>query len=299
MIKKRHRGPRFIGAVTAQPKGGMQAFEPAADPATRLVRIWNELLNEDRAAPPTHFFRAGGDSLAALTLQLRIRGALGVALPTRFVFEHPTFDEVLAEVRRRSDGALDLGPAREPAPVPGPARSPSAPEFSQLVIDRFRPGAHPYLECFLFHVCGPLDETRLRRGIGALVRRHPALRTTFAPGADGSFERVAHADLPAEFVTADLRAGGADEWLGEQGRRGIDLQHGPLVRVALARLGADEFRLLFVIHHIAIDEASVRVLFRELDRLYADEGAPLPPPGAAAPVQHPDAERDVDRKSVV
>jgi amino acid adenylation domain-containing protein len=264
-----------------------------------FIALWNELLDAGSAEPPPHFFRAGGDSLGALTLQLRVQRGLGVSLPTRFIFEHPTCHEILEEVRR-------LVAVREWTAPPPPATEPGAPsdpERSQLIIDWFRPGGNSYLECFAFRVRGPLDAARLRRCVDALVRRHPALRTTFSLNPGDTFVRVEHADLPAEFVAADLRAvptadrdGAAEAWLREQAQRPMDLRCGPLVRIALASCGDEDFRLLLVIHHIAIDEWSLRILFQELAQLYeSDGGAPLPDaaPGAAAPGSERTVERDV------
>ena len=63
--------------------------------------------------------------------------------------------------------------------------------------------------------------------------------------------------------------------------RPFDLVAGPLWRVTLMKLAAEEHILLLCMHHINIDDVSLGLLFRELRLLYAafiaDKPSPLPP----------------------
>src|SRR5439155_3006242 len=60
----------------------------------------------------------------------------------------------------------------------------------------------------------------------------------------------------------------------------FDLEHGPVYRVRLLRLGEREHVLLLTVHHVAWDWLSVGVLTRELGALYGarvrGEDAALP-----------------------
>ena len=58
----------------------------------------------------------------------------------------------------------------------------------------------------------------------------------------------------------------------------LDLEAGPLWRMTLFDLGADRpHRLLVVIHHLAVDGVSWRILLEDLEQLYeqAAAGEPL------------------------
>ena len=119
-----------------------------------------------------------------------------------------------------------------------------------------------------------------------IVRRHEVLRTTFAT-VDGQPVQVIHPPLPFELSVTDLspldeaereqetqRAG------GEEARRPFDLTQGPVLRVTLLRLQAEEHVVLFTMHHIVSDGWSMGVLVRELVTLYGayleGKDSPLP-----------------------
>ncbi|HEU0052705.1 MAG TPA: condensation domain-containing protein, partial [Longimicrobium sp.] len=160
--------------------------------------------------------------------------------------------------------------------------------------DRLEPGSAVYNIPVAWRLGGALDEAVLERALGEVVRRHEALRTTFAD-VDGSPVQVVAPfggfALPVEDLSglgeADREAALRGR-AGEEARRAFDLSAGPLFRAALLRLDAEEHVLLFSMHHIVSDGWSMGVLFRELSALYAayHEGRESPLP--ELPVQYAD-----------
>ncbi|WP_244235662.1 condensation domain-containing protein, partial [Pseudomonas aeruginosa] len=57
----------------------------------------------------------------------------------------------------------------------------------------------------------------------------------------------------------------------------LDLEQGPLLRALLVDMADGSQRLLLVIHHLAVDGVSWRILLEDLQRLYADLDADLGP----------------------
>src|SRR5262249_14724486 len=66
------------------------------------------------------------------------------------------------------------------------------------------------------------------------------------------------------------------------------LARGPLLRINLLRLGAEEHVMLLVMHHIISDAWSLGVLFEEMAALYAAHVSGRPSPLADLPVQYAD-----------
>jgi hypothetical protein len=142
---------------------------------------------------------------------------------------------------------------------------------------------------------GEIDLPAFLGALLVLVRRHAAWRTTFPRVGGRPVQRVAE-HLAPEVSLIDLRAlpeelreAAAHRALHDHTRRPFDLARGPLLRLALARLGARERLLLVTIHHLVTDWITFQVFFRELLALYegwraGDGFGGLPAPA----VQYPD-----------
>lgn len=121
---------------------------------------------------------------------------------------------------------------------------------------------------------GELDATAFAEAFAELTRRHEALRTTIAAGADGTPEQVIHPAPLAPLTCVDLSSQGDAEArlkaLSEaDATRPFDLARGPLTRATLVRLAARSHVLLLTQHHILSDATSLSILLRELMALYA------------------------------
>jgi acyl carrier protein len=78
-----------------------------------IERVWRELLGLERVGVHDRFFEIGGHSLLAARVVSALREPLGVELPLREVFEHPTIAELAVAVRLAPKTRL---PAIEPRP---------------------------------------------------------------------------------------------------------------------------------------------------------------------------------------
>jgi amino acid adenylation domain-containing protein len=122
---------------------------------------------------------------------------------------------------------------------------------------------------------GDLDLRALDDALASVVRRHEVLRTTFS-AVDGEPVQVVHPAGPARWPLVDLsalpedvREPQAERLLRAEARRPFDLARGPLLRVLLVRVAADEHLALCAMHHVVTDGWSLRVLLREIGAGYA------------------------------
>lgn len=119
---------------------------------------------------------------------------------------------------------------------------------------------------------GPLDRDALQQAVDQLVSRHESLRTTYHLVA-GEPQRTIHREISVRCHWFDISASSdVDAELKRRmrvaGRSPFDLEHGPLLRVNVYRLGADEHVVLLVMHHIISDGWSMIVMLRELTLVY-------------------------------
>jgi amino acid adenylation domain-containing protein len=241
-----------------------------------LAALWAEVLGVERVAIEDDFFALGGHSLLATQVVSRLRDALGVELPLRALFEHPTVAGLAAAVE---PSLAPVAAAPPVAPVPRDGR-PLPLSFAQRrlwFLDRLAPGNPFYNIPAVLRLAGPLDREALRRALSAVLRRHEVLRSRFAPGATAADEpaQVPLAPAELELPLADLGALPAAAQAAEarrlgvaEGRRPFVLERGPLVRATLLRLSGREHLLVLAFHHIAFDGWSLGVFSRDLDALY-------------------------------
>jgi aspartate racemase len=149
--------------------------------------------------------------------------------------------------------------------------------FAQL-----EPDSSLYHQIRVIRWSGPVDLPALERSFSTLVRRHEVLRARFSFDEGGAYQTVGE-ELPLTIPVQDVRrsAGETQEAAAIRDAlavvaRPFDLQQGPLVRAVLLRLGPAEHHLVLVLHHLATDGWSARLLLRELCALYTAEvtGAP-------------------------
>ncbi|WP_226362205.1 non-ribosomal peptide synthetase [Pseudonocardia sp. ICBG1142] len=144
-----------------------------------------------------------------------------------------------------------------------------------LVFERLWPGTPAFTLHFAARHTGLLDEDRLDTALAALVRRHPALRSTFPDGPGGVPTRSVCETQVVTVQWADVRnlpvaerADAARRHAERVSGRPFDVQRGPLVAVHGIRVGDDERLLVFLAHHLVCDGASMQVLLYELDAAY-------------------------------
>lgn len=120
---------------------------------------------------------------------------------------------------------------------------------------------------------GNLDRQALEQALQNLLNRHEALRMTFR--RDGSRQKPL-SELRLELPFTDLRTQPPDARQRalqhlhvQETETPFDLEKGPPVRFHLVAMADEDHRLLFTVHHIAVDGWSLGLLTRDLGRLYA------------------------------
>ncbi|HEY9132089.1 MAG TPA: amino acid adenylation domain-containing protein [Dyella sp.] len=132
-----------------------------------------------------------------------------------------------------------------------------------------------YNESISLRLRGPLDVDALRRAVQGLVDRHESLRATLSRNGE-EMHIAARLDVDCAFsdltaLDGQARDNAVAATLREAVNLPFDLEHGPLARAELLRLGADDHLLVLTAHHIVCDGWSYGVLIHDLAELYAQQ----------------------------
>ncbi|MER7482180.1 amino acid adenylation domain-containing protein [Streptomyces sp. NPDC126510] len=276
---------RALPAPPVQPDSTTPYVTPRPGTEETLATIWAQVLGVERVGARDNFFALGGDSILSIQIVSRARRALGGRFSPRLLFEAPTVAELAAALAPDADEAADVA-------IPVVPRDSLLPmSFGQQrlwFLDDFNEGGTEYHSAVGLHLAGPLDPAALRAAIGDLVARHEALRTTFDV-VDGRGVQIVHPVLGPEWRAEEAASEQRlRELTQEELARPYDLRTGPLVRVLLVRLGADEHVCVLGMHHIVTDGWSMGVASQELGELYAARTEGRTPRLPEVSVQYPD-----------
>lgn len=129
--------------------------------------------------------------------------------------------------------------------------------------------------CVAHRMRGALDHTRLRDAVAAVIRRHDVLRTVYGVDSAGEPYQLFVEEFEVPWTAVDLTdlTGDAQDrqvraLADSEFGRPFDLAADRPLRVTLLRLGAEDFVVLLVVHHICWDDNSWEVFFAELSEYY-------------------------------
>jgi len=228
-----------------------------------LAGLWATALGLERVGIHDNFFELGGDSIISIQIVNRARQQ-GLSFTPRQLFHHRTIAELAQIVK------LD-------APCSGPAktihkRMELTPVQRWFFEQRFL-HPHHWNQAMLLEAQHTLDPSALEQALGLIADRHDALRLRFS----GNEEKTAFlaaaggGPLVAELDLSDVGSEKHDDLLDRfaaEIESGLHLEQGPLMKVGLIRRRNCKDRLLWVIHHLAVDIVSWGILVPDLMAAY-------------------------------
>lgn len=266
-----------------QAAGGDSGETPAADAELerQLAALLSSLADVPVDDPHRSFFAYGVSSLQLYQLVAELAQGLGIAVTIQDVFEHPTL--------RRLSNLIAAG-ASTAAPAPtGDRPALSANQRMILSIDAWAPGNPAYHLPLVLELGADTDPSRLARAASETLMRHEILRTVYGTG-DGGEPRATV--LPADglrLTVEPLPAAAVPARLNELMQLPFDLARDLPVRGAvLTGTAGGPVLLALVLHHVAADGWSLRLLAEQILRRYHG-GAPADDAAVAWSPRHPTA----------
>ena len=276
-------------ALPAPDASQLQSTYIAPQTATQhtVAEIWQTVLKLEQVGLGDNFFELGGHSLLVTQVISRVRQALNVQVPLRTLFEHSTLADFVA--------ALGVEQAHQEPPIVALPRSQpltlSYAQERQWFLWQLEPTSTAYHVPAALRLHGELDLPALQRSFDALIARHESLRTCFVE-EQGQTLQVIQAQATLELAVEDI-AGELDDCalqalVAAETLHLFDLHKGPLLRVKLLRMAADDHALIITLHHIVSDGWSMGIMVAELVALYAAYSANKTAQLPALPVQYAD-----------
>ncbi|ROZ98632.1 non-ribosomal peptide synthetase, partial [Gordonia sp. OPL2] len=300
----RHMVPHTVAVVDAFEVTSVGKIDRSALPAVDLTTIrefvaprtemesvvadvFAQVLDVDRVSVHDAFFDLGGNSLSATRAASRLAAVLDRRVPVKDLFEKPTVAAFAGHITSTMTGR-----ATPPLTPRGRAElvRVSGVQRGMWLLNRADPDSANYNVALALRMSGALNVEALQAAITDIVDRHEALRTRY-PMIDGAptqvilpiEEVVGHLDLETIDVTGDL----GDAIAAVTGV-GFDVVASPPIRFALLRVATDDHVLVFVVHHLSADGASMAPLARDLMAAFTARRGGASPSWAPLPVQYAD-----------
>ncbi|MFK8105307.1 MAG: amino acid adenylation domain-containing protein, partial [Saprospiraceae bacterium] len=226
-----------------------------------LASIWKSLLNVSQVGIHDNFFELGGDSIISIQVVSRIKLA-GYAMQPRDIFQYQTIASLAAVIKDRVNTVKVL---TEQGVLEGPAK---LLPIQQWYFEKDFSNLSHFNQANLFSLDSNVPVAHLDTALKAIVAQHDALRFRYTKEEQtaawtqeygsyaGGLDIVELKETEAEKLSEEIEA--ACQFYHEN----LSIERGELIRTVLLKTPnpKENNRLLIVIHHLAIDGVSWRII---------------------------------------
>ncbi|WP_343745933.1 non-ribosomal peptide synthase/polyketide synthase [Chitinophaga sp.] len=230
-----------------------------------LATVWRELLGVQQVGIYDNFFELGGDSIITIQAVGRIRRA-GYELQPRDMFVHQHIAALAAHIQANAGHAV-IG---EQGVLTGES---GLLPIQQWFLDIDTAAANHFNQSVLLGIDKKVSEEMLTPAIQQLVSHHDALRFVYHH-SNGVWQQK-YGTFEGSVEVADLRSVAPDQLpvaitaTADRYQASLDITTGTIIRAVLLLTPETEAanRLFIVVHHLAVDAVSWRILLEDLQQL--------------------------------
>ncbi|MGA8897276.1 MAG: amino acid adenylation domain-containing protein [Planktothrix agardhii] len=236
---------------------------PGTETERILAEIWQKVLGLKTISINDNFFELGGDSILAIQIIAQANQA-GLQITPKQLFSHQTIAQLAMIAETTAITEIDQGLVTGEVPLT---------PIEKWFFEQNLPERHHFNQSILLEVPNNLKPDLLKQAISKLLYHHDALRLRFVQQGEQWQQNNSDDCNNFAFKTVDLSHLSSDEQLtqmaeiAEVQQRVLNLEEGPLIAVVFFPLG-EGGRLLIVIHHLAVDGISWRIILEDLVTLY-------------------------------
>ena len=220
----------------------------------------------ERVGREDNFFELGGDSI--LSIQVVARASQGgLRILPRQIFERQTIAELAQVAEERGKVEAEQGVVSGKVPL-----LPIQRRFFEVVTEELQ----HYNQALFLETEEEWDWEKMKGILRKILAHHDELRVRFRKEGEEWEQWIAQEEeVERVMVWKDLRdvpdqelRGRLEEEAGSW-QRSLDLEEGPVMRVVWFECGEGRAnRVLWIIHHLAVDGVSWRILIEDFERLW-------------------------------
>ncbi|MEA5505985.1 amino acid adenylation domain-containing protein [Halotia wernerae UHCC 0503] len=242
-------------------------FVPPSTPTEKLLAdIWTQVLRVERLGIHDNFFELGGDSILSIQIIAKANQA-GLQLIPKQMFDNQTIAKLAAVV-----GTVRTIQAEQGLVTGDVFLTP----IQQWFFEQNQPEPHHWNQAILLEMRQNLDTEILQQVMQQLILHHDSLRLCFVKGVSEWQQFIA---TPTDIVPvrrcdfSTLSQQEQELAIASTARKlqaSFNLSESSLVQAAMFDRGANQpSYLLLVIHHLAVDGVSWRILLEDFQTVYA------------------------------
>lgn len=235
---------------------------PSNEIETSLSDIWSRTLGLTRVGVNDEYTSLGGDSLSAIKIITEIHKSFGVEISPKYIFQLQTIRKLSDRIAVLSRHKTDY--VKIPPITASTYYEVSSAQKRLYILDKIDGGISYNLPGGLV-IKGIVDIKTINDIFNKITRRHESLRTSFEMRNGQPVQMVhEHLDITVDHIHTD----DTDfDKLMASFVIPFDLSQAPLFRARLVSFSERKHLLLFDMHHIISDGASVNILIREMSEL--------------------------------
>jgi amino acid adenylation domain-containing protein/non-ribosomal peptide synthase protein (TIGR01720 family) len=250
-----------------------------------LTHIWCKVLHLEKVSIHDNFFELGGDSILSIQIISQANTA-GLQLTPKQIFQHQTIASLAAVATTTENRKAEQGLVTGSLPLT---------PIQGWFFEQNLPEPYHWNQAFLLEVPPIINPDLLQQAVQQLLVHHDALRLRFTQSQQGWQQFNTLPDETVPFSLIDLSTlnepaqAEAIKSTSAQLQASLNFCKSMLVQVALYHLGHGKpKRLLLVIHHLAVDGVSWRILLQDLETAYQQisSGKPIQLPAKTTSFKH-------------
>lgn len=230
-----------------------------------LVNIWKDVLGIEKVGIHDNFFELGGDSIISIQIISRANQA-GLKISPKQIFQHQTIAGLASVIDHFTKDDTQQDSAIGDIPLT---------PVQHWFFEQDLPEPQHYNHSVLLKVPKGLNDNYLSKAFSGLIRHHDALRLKFEKEKNTSewIQSIDDYKNVSVFSSLDMSKSDSNDNVMEEDiselQKSLSLSDGVLIKAKLYRRSSgEEDRLLIIIHHLAVDGISWRILLEDLFNAY-------------------------------